>query len=68
MEHIHASRNEANMKSVATVFSSLNVNDDNKENEEKHQKTSATKKKWYEGVVIKPVAFRSTTKRNFYEN
>lgn len=37
--------------------------ENNKENEQKQLPPSQTSKKWYEGVVIRPVAFRSTTKR-----
>lgn len=66
LETVHASLDEDVLRRVGTVFASMAVDDD-KENEKKNQKSSATKK-WYEGIVIKPVVFRSTTKRNFHEN
>lgn len=68
MEYDHALHDEADMSKVTSVLAALNIDNDNKENEENQQKTSTTKKKWYEGVVIKPVAFRSLTKRSFYQN
>lgn len=48
-----------NMVEVTSTLSDLEV--DNKENqiEKKQQDQSNTTKKWYEGTVIRPVAFRA---------
>ena len=48
------------------VVSALKNLECNKENEAIHKTPSFTTKKWYQGVVVKPVAFRSTTKRGFH--
>lgn len=59
---------EVEVREVATSMESLIVrNDEDKENDGNVQKTPTTKK-WYEGVVVKPVAFRSLAKRNFFGN
>lgn len=57
-----ASGGEADMSVVSSIFENFSFEEhDNKENE---QMTSTRQKKWYEGVVIRPVAFRSTKKRS----
>lgn len=67
LENVTAS-NEADVGKIVSSLENMIVETEaNKENEERHQKTPATKK-WYEGVVVKPVAFRSLTKRGFSEN
>ncbi|XP_055306663.1 uncharacterized protein LOC129570963 isoform X2 [Sitodiplosis mosellana] len=58
---------EADMSGVTGVTPVLaNMHVDNKENEQKQQQI--TTKRWYDGVVVKPVAFRSTSKQSFYQN
>lgn len=56
---------DVNMEEATARINTLIVqSDEDKENEKKQQKTSTTKK-WYNGVVVKPVAFRSLARGNF---
>lgn len=55
--------NASDMTEVTSNLTSLDVGDKENQIEEQQQDQPSSTKKWYEGVVVRPVAFRSTSKR-----
>lgn len=54
--------------STLTIVSRAKKNNENKENENKENENEDNKKKWYEGPLCRPVAFRATARRRHTHN
>lgn len=55
--------NAPEMMEVASTLTDLKFDNKENQNEKNQQDQPSTTKKWYEGNVIRPVAFRATSKR-----